>query len=306
MQRYSAFIFTSALFFALATPAKACELRKNIDPSIPRLIVPKAAASSLEQQSYFHGLLRLALERTEAEYGPCELVNTRDALTQMRSAASINGARGVDLFWGTASIEREKLLHPIRIPLLKGLMAHKVLLIRANDQARFSAVNNLEQLQALRAGVGADWPDSRGFLANGINVVRSSNYEALYKMLSANRFDFFPRGANQVLSELRANEDKKLAVEQHLVLVYPAPVYFFVKKDNVTLARRIEQGLQEMITDGTLDTYFYQHPLIVEALTELRLSKRRPIYLENPLLPEGTPLEENELWMNDSLDPLLQ
>lgn len=281
----------------LTLPAHACVLRMELDPAIPRLVLPLAKPSSWEQENYYSGLLDQILRRTEAEFGPCELARTEDMLTRMRSAVLIDRNQGVDLFWGTTTIERENLLRPIRIPLLKGLMKHKVFLIHADDQKRFSAIKNVEQLQKLRAGQGADWPDTAIFLANGIDVMTSTNYESLYKMLAARRFDFLPRGSNQILSELRHNADKNIVVEQDLVLVYPAPVYFFVNKDNDTLARRIEQGLRSMISDGSFDAYFYHHPLITEALTDLGLNDRRAIYINNPLLPDGAHQENNEGWM---------
>jgi ABC-type amino acid transport substrate-binding protein len=280
-----------------ALPSRACVLREALNPKVPLLILPKAKPSSWEQENYYHGLLRQILQRTEEEYGACELAQTEEMLTRMRSAALIDRNQGVDLFWATTTIERENLLHPIRIPLLKGLMKHKVFLIHADDQAKFSAVKNLEDLQELRAGQGADWPDTAIFLVNGIDVVTSTNYESLYKMLAAKRFDFFPRGSNQILSELRHNADKNIVVERELVLVYPAPVYFFVDSKNLQLAQRIEKGLRAMVQDGSFDRYFNNHPLIVEALTELNLNERRAIYIHNPLLPEGASLEKNEIWM---------
>lgn len=294
----------SALFWlALAsTASRACELRETLNPTVPLLILPKAKPSSWEQENYYHGLLRLVLQRTEEEYGVCDIAQTEEMLTRMRSAALIDRNQGVDLFWGTTTIARESLLQPIRIPLLKGLMKHKIFLIHADDQAKFSAVKNLEDLQELRAGQGADWPDTTIFLANGIDVVTSTNYESLYKRLAAKRFDFFPRGSNQILSELRHNADKNIVVERDLVLVYPAPVYFFVGQENTKLAQRIEKGLRSLIADGSFDRYFNSHPLMVEALAELRLNERRAIYIHNPLLPEGASLEKNESWMKPSAE----
>lgn len=275
----------------------ACVNRLEDPSATPQLILPKAKPSSWEQESYYLDLLRLILKRTEAEFGPCEIDQTEHMLTRMRSAALISRNQGVDLLWGATTIEREALLHPIRIPLLKGLMGHKIFLIHPDDQPLFSKINNLEDLQSLRAGQGADWPDVEIFLKNGIPVVNSANYEALYKMLAAKRFDFFPRGSNQILSELRHNNDKNIVVERDLVLVYPAPLYFFVKKDNEKLAQRIEIGLRAMMRDGSYDRYFYRHPLIVDAITNLDLQGRRAIHIHNPLLPPGTPHEPQEDWM---------
>src|SRR5690606_2065196 len=101
----------------------------------------------------------------------CTIAQTGQMLTRMRSAALISRNQGVDLLWGSATIEREALLQPIRIPLLKGLMGYKIFLIHPDDQPVFSQVKNLEDLQTLRAGQGADWPDVEILLRNDIPVV---------------------------------------------------------------------------------------------------------------------------------------
>ncbi len=290
------FLSLLALIFGVAS-SQACTLRPDQNPTTPLLILPKSKPSSWEQESYFSGLLIQILDRTRAEYGPCELTYTTKVLTRMRSAVLVDRNQGVDLFWGATTVERETLLQPIPVPLLKGLMGYRVLLIRPEDQARFSAVKTLEDLQKLRAGQGTDWPDTTIFMTNGIEVITSTNYEALYKMLAAGRFDFLPRGANQILSELRHNAGIDIAVERELVLVYPAPLYFFVDRENTRLAERISKGLQAMIDDGSFDQYFYAHPLIREALAELRLHERRPIYLHNPLVPEGAPATPLDYWL---------
>ncbi len=291
------------LIWCLASGAsQACELRGDQDSPVPSLILPKSKPSSSEQESYFSGLLVQILERTREAFGPCEPVYTGEVLTRMRSAVLVDRGH-VDLLWGATTIERESLLRPIRISLLKGLMGYRILLINPEDQPRFSAIETLDQLKQLRAGQGTDWPDTTIFMTNGIEVITSTNYESLYKMLAARRFDFLPRGANQVLSEVRHNESIQLAVEQDLVLVYPSPVYFFVRSDNERLAERIETGLQAMMEDGSFDQYFYSHPLIQEALTELRLHERRPIHLNNPLLPKGTPAEARLDWLRPRIEP---
>lgn len=291
------FLFLSlSLVFGVAA-SQACTLRPDYNPKTPVLLLPKSKPSSWEQESFFSGLLVQILERTREEYGPCEIAFTPEMVTRMRSVALINQNHSLDLLWGSTTLERDTLLKAIPVPLLKGLMGYRVLLIRPQDQARFSVVKNLEDLQELRAGQGADWPDTSILMTNGIRVVTSINYEALYRMLAGGRFDFLPRGANQVLSELRHNAGIDIVVEKELVLIYPAPHYFFVDRENTRLAERISKGLHSMIDDGSFDRYFYSHPLIREALTELRLHERRPIYLQNPLLPEGAPMAPPDYWL---------
>ena len=283
------------LLAVLSPVAQSCSERVGID-GIPQLVVPQEPTASWEKESYYTGLLHLILTETALEYGPCDVVATDNILTRMRSVALINNF-GIDLFWGTTSIERETLLRPVRIPLLKGLMGYKIFLINPKDQQRFSTITSLEELQTLRAGVGTDWPDNKILRANGIETVSSSNYEALFRMLAAKRFDFFPRGASEVWSEYRNHPEVSLHIEEDLVLVYPAPVYFFVNINNANLEQRLAKGLHGIMANGKFDEYFYQHPIIIDAIKRVRIDERRKIYLTNPLLPRTVPLERQDYWI---------
>jgi hypothetical protein len=262
-----------------------------------QLVVALEAGASVLKESYYLDLIKLLLSRTEERFGPCELVLRGDVLTRQRNLALISSRYDVDLFWGTTSNQREVLLRPIRIPLHKGLMSRKILLIRPEDQPLFSEIHTLEQLRRYRAGAGEDWPDTEIFRANGLTVVGTTNYAALGRMLAGGRFDFFPRGSSEVGPELRNLAGLPLAVEQELVLIYPAPVYFFVNRRNTRLFTRLETGLREMMDDGSFDRYFHNHPVIREALTSLNLEQRRPIYLTNPYLPDKTPLDDERYWL---------
>lgn len=294
-QRFYKTILGIILLAALNPVVYACSDRVDSD-GIPQLVVPQEPTASWEKESYFTGLLRLILAETALEYGPCNVVATDNILTRMRSVALINNF-GIDLFWATTSIERETLLRPVRVPLLKGLMGYKIFLINPADQPRFSRITTLTELQALRAGVGADWPDNKILRANGIETISSSNYEALFRMLAAKRFDFFPRGASEVWSEYRNHPEVTLHIEEDLVLVYPAPVYFFVNIDNASLEQRLEKGLHKIMANGKFDEYFFKHPIIIDAIKRVRIHERRKIYLTNPLLPRTVPLHHRDYWL---------
>jgi hypothetical protein len=116
-------------------------------------------------------------------------------------------------------------------------------------------------------------------------------------MLSAGRFDFFPRGAPEVLTELAQMQDLPIALEKELVVIYPTAIYYFVSRDNEVLAKRIETGLKMMIEDGSFDEFFNSHPVIVSALETLKLNQRRAIYLNNPFLPSTVPLDVDRYWL---------
>jgi hypothetical protein len=251
------------------------------------LRIPKPESASDARQSYPLGLLHLVLAKTADEYGPYAITHSEKRMLQGRALALLQAGEEIDLFWSMTSSQREEDLLPIRVPIMKGLLGHRIFLIRNVDKKRFSAINTLEELNAYTAGQGHDWPDTAILRSNGINVVDATEYESLFIMLQNKRFDYFPRGVNEAFAEASSRSDMDISVEMHLMLVYPAPQYYFVNKNNTKLAERIERGLLLMIEDGTFDKYFYNHPSITLILEKAELKNRKVFYLDNPLLKQN-------------------
>jgi len=176
------------------------------------------------------------------------------------------------------------------------LLILRVLVIRKEDRDIFSAVSNIEDLQQLVAGQGHDWPDTKFLRANQLSVTTSSVYDGLFQMLIARRFDYFPRGINEVWQELETQKYPELIIEEHLMLHYPLPIYFFVNNYNQVLANRIEEGLKRSIEDGSFEHLLASYPGHKKAFETGRFNQRDIIELYNPLLPANTPLQNHKLW----------
>jgi ABC-type amino acid transport substrate-binding protein len=121
-------------------------------------------------------------------------------------------------------------------------------------------------------------------------------YGQLFKMLSAKRFDIFPRGAGEIQYEFDRNaaDNPDLAIEKNLLIYYPFPYYFFFNRADTALKKRIETGLRIMIKDGSFDQIFNKY--YREVIERLNLKNRRVIRLNNPLLPKDTPVDEAGMW----------
>lgn len=248
------------------------------------------------RNAYFIDVLKLALAKTEPLYGKFELQTSKIKMNQARALKNLETNKGIDVVWTMTSIERENLLQPIRIPLLKGLLGYRIFIIRKGTQKSFSSVESVAQLKVLKAGQGADWPDTRILKANGLNVIEASEYPILFTMLARKRFDYFPRGVNEPWAEIKAHTNKGLEVEKNIILQYPAPIYFFVHKDNLLLAERIETGLRMAIEDGSFDLIFRNHPANKAIFKLADIPNRRIFKLDNPFLPSQTPIDDKVLW----------
>lgn len=204
----------------------------------------------------------------------------------------------VDIMWAATDQDLENKMQPVRIPLLKGLLGHRIFLIHKGDQAKFDQVKTFADLQRLRLGQGTTWADTKILEANRLTVVKTNKYPSLLHMLDGGRFDAFPRGVQEPWAEVNAVPGLELAVEKRIMLVYKMPFYFFVSKNNQKLAKDLELGLNRAIADGSFDQAFFNDPAVRNAVEKAELKNRLVFQLDNPQLPKETPVDRPELWLD--------
>lgn len=202
-------------------------------------------------------LLALALARTQEGAVPTELRPYAEDATQNRGVQLLQSG-SIDVVALGTNAERESQMMPIKIDILRGIVGFRVFVIRAADQARIAGMDTQALRQQLTFGLNSQWADLPVMRANGFTVETSTSYENLFGMLVARRFDAFPRGLNEASRELddRKHHYPQLAVEQTKALFFPFPIYFWVRKDNLDLAHRIERGLQLSLADGSFRKLF--------------------------------------------------
>jgi len=263
------------------------------------LIVRHAPAEAPNdiRYKYYLAVLKLALDKTMPSHGAYKIGPIEQGMLQERAMAQLQQGN-IDVLWTMTSIRRERLLSPIRIPLTKGLLSHRLLIIRREDQQRFSTIKTLRQLRQFTAGQGHDWPDLKILRHNKLTTVSSSSYTGLFGMLLRRRFDYFPRGLHEPWQELAAQASNKLVIEPHLLLQYPAPIYFFFRSNDRALKERVELGLHLALDDGSFNRLLYNDPTIAQALANTNIASRTIIRLRNPLLSKRSlaVTKEQHLW----------
>ncbi|MPQ59565.1 hypothetical protein [Duganella sp. FT27W] len=265
------------------------------------LTYPLTSEGVDSRYDYEWAVLRMALEKSGARAGEFDVRRSAVAMSPPRVLHEMRSQPGrINVFVRATSAELEREFLPVRLPVDRGLLGYRLLLIRASDQPRYARVRSAADLASMRAGLGQGWTDVEILRAAGIPVVEGSSYTGLFSMLDANRFDFFLRSIDEASREIdeRHEEYPRMAVEQTLLVHYPLPRYFFLRRDaqGRQLATRIEAGMETMIRDGSLGTLFqrYKGDLIRKA----QLDQRRVIRLANPQLGPETPLARHELWFN--------
>jgi len=249
---------------------------------------PRSAADA--SHSYYEDLLKtlhpenrsiVRLERTVTQDRGLELLATGD----------------MTIAWcGTTSL-RENQYRPVRVPLFAGLLGIRVPVIRKADKTRFEAIQREEELQALVACQGDQWPDSNILERNGYKVERVAQFDHMYRMLKGGRCDYFPRSVTEVYGELETGNKDDLMAYEGILLSYPFPMYFFTTQKEETLAAILEQRLYEFAKSGKLLNYMKAHPSTRQAFPLSRFKNASVFYLNNPDLPTETPLGDSALWL---------
>ena len=267
------------------------------------IVYPLTGGGVDSRYDYDWAVLRTALQKTEARHGSFELKQSDIVMSPQRVTQELRMPAGrINILVRATDPALERQFIPVRLPVDRGLLGYRVFLVREADLPRFAAVRTLDQLRQLRAGQGKDWADIPILKAAGIETVEGTTYDGLFAMLDAGRFDFFSRGADEARREFaeRHARHPQLAIEPTLLLHYPLPRYFFLRRDDEGrhLAKRIAAGMEIMIKDGSLNALFQRYKQ--DIIEQSGLKKRRVLTIRNPTLSQETPLSRSELWY----DPL--
>lgn len=260
-----------------------------------RVIHPSVSDVHAARFADLFEILDMALEKTQKDFGPYELIPAKLSMPESRLLQEIKMGQRIDVIWSSTSPQKEQDLMPIRIPLRKGILGYRVSFIHQDEQDSFEQIHTLQDLKRFRVGQGIGWGDIKIYEHNGIPVSHAP-YESLFGLIGPSRFNLFPRGISEIFNEmaLYGEANPSLIIEDNILLYYPWPYYFFTSKHNQKLAQRIETGLERMIKDGSFDRIFNKHHK--KSIEQANLKKRRLIHLENPFLPEKTPLDRQALW----------
>jgi ABC-type amino acid transport substrate-binding protein len=256
-----------------------CALAQAAGPL--RLTVPPFLYNDRPETVYFYKLLELALRKTEQTDGPFSIGTYPAPISPERAIEEIKKNGAINLMWNGTSPSRERDLLAVRFSLIRELNNYRLFLIRKEDQAKFDQVKNLDDLRRLSAGSGLQWPDTAILRENGLPVVTTMHYEALFPMLALKRFDYFPRGIYEVFGEADVHAKEGLVIEKTLMIHYDLPFYFFVNKGNTALADRLERGLNKALADGSFDQLMLGVPRFKRGLEEQRNAKRKLFMLRS-------------------------
>tara|TARA_B110000008_G_scaffold81055_1_gene82749 strand:- start:279 stop:1145 length:867 start_codon:yes stop_codon:yes gene_type:complete len=229
------------------------------------------------------------------------IITTQRSMAQKRSMQELNSG-DLTLAWSGAISAREAVFLPIRVPLFAGLLGTRVPVIRKDALAQFDQIKTADDLKALIACQGDQWPDSDILEDNGYKVERVNKFELMYRMLRAGRCDYFPRGITEVYTEVDHQEDDLVMAYDRIILVYKFPMYFFVGKSNTELEQVLTEALYSYAASGELIEFMKNHETTRNVFPLSKYKDSLIFKLDNPSLPPLTPVNDDKLWLDLSFD----
>ena len=248
-----------------------------------------------ERYEFGRAVLELALSKISKPYV------IEDPINQ-----DVNEGRGellllknrYDLEWISASDERECKLIAIKIPLYRGILGLRLLLVRKEDHEKISRIKTIQELRHYTGGHGLHWQDLPIYFENELPVHANVKYEALFEQLKRKRFDYFHRGINEVWEEYERHKDS-LSIADNIMLFYPHPIYFYVSPNRPLLAEDLKNGLLKSLDDGSFRKLFIKFH--GDKINRAQLDKRNIIKLRTPELVNKTPILEDDWWLPKTL-----
>ncbi|MAY43382.1 MULTISPECIES: hypothetical protein [unclassified Neptuniibacter] len=232
---------------------------------------------------YDFAALKLALDKTKAQYGEYEL----KAIPSVNIPRAIEYARKNTFQNLFIKLSYEKsydsMLKYAHFPVDLGVVGFRVCFVSPLGKELLKSVENLDQLKSLSHVQGSGWSDVEILRFNGFKVETASGYENLFRMIAANRADLFCRGANEIYDEYRIRTSiENLNYDTSMAIVYPLPRFFYTNIRNVEAAKRVTKGLERAYSDGSLVSLWEKY--YGENFKFSNLKERRIYRIENPLL----------------------
>lgn len=246
-------------------------------------VVDAAEENGTPQNQYFLSVLRLALDKSREQYGEYWVEPIDLPINQSRQFKELL-KHNVDVFWTVSTAARDTQAKPVTIPIAFGSFGIRALAMNVADSGKLNVQLSLAELQKFNVVLGQDWPDVQIFEKAGFTVEKYVDGLASYRVLANSAGKIFPRGVIELVPELKAFDNKRVTYGEKNLLLYPSMVYFYVRKDDIKLHKRLEHGLAQAFADGSLAALFYDSNMMVELKKHFNLQGAVIHQVENPLI----------------------
>lgn len=282
----------------LLNPSNAND-KQRIKQDIDTIFTASSSSKLDIRSRYTDEIIENALMLSSDKYGPYKFIKKPISMINDTTFYELSRGNIINVAMSPETPDKDHLAIPIRIPIRRGILNYRLLVINKSKLEVFKDITSTLQLKSFTAGMHSNSTTGEIMKVLGFNIVEGASYDGMFKQLSLNRFDYIPRGVHEAYDELELREDTidNLVIEPNLALYMPMPYYIYVSPAYPRLAERIEFGLEKMIKQGKIKEIFERY--YAEDMARAKLAERTIIDIGNPFLSPKTPFHRSELWINE-------
>lgn len=283
-------LYCSILIFAQSVFARAESEKTDY------IVIPKSTYGITEKNKYQYDLLTAAMKATAKDYGDYRVAFSKVAYTDARIFDSLHANKNVSLFNAPLDPDRAKGLHIVPIPVDRGILGYRVLLVHRDNKDAFQQVSAQTDLERFTAGMFEQSSTIKQLKRLGLPVVATHGEDTMFNMLNHKRFDYVLRGVHEVEDDLArySSLELDLVIEPTVAVHLYMPLVFYMSKSQVRLAKRIELGLLRINRSGEFKSIFDRY--FKHYLVNNDLGKRKIIPLDSDLEGKFSLKRDEGLW----------
>jgi len=272
--------------------------------SLDHVITNKPQAKADGRLQYSYKLLEIVLAATTEEYGDYKISKSKENMQRNRQMIELRRGKLLNMIVSPPKPGWEQAAIRVKFPTMRGICSYRISLIKNTNRDMLKNVNSLEQVKNYSVGAHNQWSTAIVLRNNDFNIVAGPNYLALFEMLAKNRFELFPRGLNEIYTELdlQKNDHPNLMVEEHIALFHYLPVYFYVSPKTPRLAKRISDGLAITFENGEFQKNFDEH--FKKSIDLAKLENRKIFSLDNSNITPEMLKEDKKYVLDFGIDQL--
>lgn len=234
------------------------------------------------------------LDKSGADY---RLIHTNHLRSSQVRKVKLVQKGEVDIMYAGTTVEMESILKPIRFPITRGLIGHRIFIINKNHRSNYAQIKGIDDLKNYSGILSYGWPEKEIFEAVGLMQVEKIYAEIFDNLNSGSRY-YFSRGVLEAYSELIDKKEAmpNLIVEENILLRYKSAVLFFIHPENKELEEIITSGFNKAYEDGSYIDFLYNHPLIKSSFEQANLAERLVIDIPNPFFSEASKSIPGQFW----------
>lgn len=247
--------------------------------------LPESPPMEEARNHYNEDIIRLALEKTQSQYGAYEIKFIPYAVRETLARYFMTNSPK-NLFLERSFNDDDTQFNVatyVHFPHDLGLLGYRVCFTNQTIKAQLAEHHQIDDIKKLKIGVGEGWTDGAILEKSGFKVSIPQKQDNLFLLTAAGRIDLFCRGANEFFTDYKHNQGLEgLTYDETFAIFYPFPRFLFTHKDNTLATKRIEEGLKLAFSDGSLKTLWLKH--YGESLNFIKLNNRAIFRIPNPLI----------------------